>query len=182
MSTSAKVSAREKARAKMAEQREAQRARELATEKDLATLLSADDGIAKARDTQDAAVARAQAVYDKACAAAREAFESATATARADQAAAAHAMKQRGDTIATIAALAEMSARDVTALIKTHTTTPPDTQPGRGDGDSATDTTSPTPATSDDARPVGEALGGSDRDDTDSVAAGHPLVDAGVGA
>jgi len=48
MSTTAKkTTARDKARAKMAEQREAQRAREQATEKDLATLLSADDVIAK---------------------------------------------------------------------------------------------------------------------------------------
>ena len=121
MSTTAKkTSARDKARAKMAEQREAQRAREQATEKDLATLLSADDVIAKAREQQQAAIDKAQAVYDKACAAAQDMFELATVTARADQAAAAHAMKQRGDTIATIAELSEMSTRDVAALIKSH--------------------------------------------------------------
>lgn len=121
MSTTAKkTSARDKARAKMAEQREAQRAREQATEKDLATLLSADDVIAKAREQQQAAIDKAQSVYDKACAAAQNLFELATVTARADQAAAAYAMKQRGDTIATIADLSEMSTRDITALIKSH--------------------------------------------------------------
>lgn len=182
MSTSSKVSARDKARAKMAEQREAQRARDQATEKDLATLLSADDVIAKARDTQAAAVARAQAVYDKACGAAREAFDAATATARADQAAAAVAMKHRGDTIATIAALAEMSARDVTALIKTHTSTPPAAQTDSGDGDSGTDTPTPADADSESEASVGEALGEPGRDDTDPVTADQPLVDAGVPA
>ena len=69
-STGTKVSARSKAREKLAAAREAQRQREALAEANLATLLSADDVIAKARKTQQKAIDAAQATYDAAVAAA----------------------------------------------------------------------------------------------------------------
>lgn len=129
-STGTKVSARSKAREKLAAAREAQRQREALAEANLATLLSADDVIAKARTTQQKAIDAAQATYDAAVAAAGKVFESATAAARAEQAAAAAAMKDAGETIATIAELADVSPREVSALIREHN----DGRPAAGNG------------------------------------------------
>ncbi|GAA1890477.1 hypothetical protein [Williamsia serinedens] len=134
-STGTKVSARSKAREKLAAAREAQRQREALAEQNLATLLSADDVIAKARRTQQRAIDAAQASYDAAVAAAGKVFESATAAARAEQAAAAAAMKDAGETIATIAELADLSPREVSALIREHT----DGRPAAGDDTTSSD-------------------------------------------
>lgn len=111
MATTAKrVSARELARKKVAAQREAQRKRDKDNENDLAAILHAAG-----------AVPAAEAVRDKAIVAARDKFDRKVEAAHSRIGAALAAMRDRGESIATLAELTELSETEVRRLLKLHT-------------------------------------------------------------
>jgi hypothetical protein len=108
------VSAREIARKRVAAQREAQRRRDKDNETDLAAALAAAD-----------TVAAAEAVRDKAILAARSKCDDKIAGAHARMGAALAAIRDRGETVATLAELSDLTDGEVRRLIKLHTDTAP---------------------------------------------------------
>lgn len=143
--TDKKVSAREIARKRVAAQREAQRQRDKDNETDLANILAAAD-----------AVAAAEVVRDKAILAARSKCDEKIAGAHARMGAALAAIRDRGETVATLAELSDLSDGEVRRLIKLHTDT--DTAPAAPTEENV-GTTSAAPA---DAPPATPGAGGSD--------------------
>lgn len=107
--TAKKVSARERARAKVAEQREAQRRRDEANEKDLVAILKAGEVRESAADKRDRAIERAEQVY-------RDAVADAEATVTERVA----SMRARGESVAAIAGLTEISEPDVRKHLNAH--------------------------------------------------------------
>lgn len=144
--TDKKVSARELARKKVAAQREAQRQRDKDNENDLATVLQAGD-----------TVAAAEAVRDKAILAARSKCDDKIAGAHARMGAALAAIRDRGETIAALAELSDLTDPEVRRLLKLHNDTAAATGPA--DGASAAEASEPPVP----AQPAGhEQVGGSD--------------------
>lgn len=107
--TEKRMSARDLARKKVAAQREAQRLRDQANETDLATVLKAAE-----------AVPAAETVRDKAIAAAKTKCQSKVDEAHTRMGAALAAMRDRGETIAALAELADLPDTEVRRLIRLH--------------------------------------------------------------
>jgi hypothetical protein len=97
-----KISARERARQKLAAQREERRRRDEANEADLIEILKANESRDTAAAKRDAAIAKAEETY-------RDTVADIEATIGERLT----AMKERGETIADIAELAELSPADV---------------------------------------------------------------------
>ena len=104
-----KVSARERARQKVAAQREAQRQRDQLNEKDLAAVLKAAEEIPAAEEQLQTAIT-----------AARQRFDDKVAAANADMGTALSAMRDRGESVSDLAELTEFSEAEVRRLIKAH--------------------------------------------------------------
>ena len=104
-----KVSARERARQKVAAQREAQRQRDQLNEKDLAAVLKAAEEIPAAEEQLQSAIS-----------AARQRFDDKVAAANADMGTALSAMRERGETVSDLAELTDFSEAEVRRLIKAH--------------------------------------------------------------
>lgn len=130
--TDKKISARELARKKVAAQREAQRKRDKDNETDLAAILQAGD-----------AVAAAETVRDKAILAARSKCDDKIAGAHARMGAALAAIRDRGETVATLAELSDLSDGEVRRLIKLHTDTAPTPAVGDSAGEDAAEVSEP---------------------------------------
>ncbi|MCZ4553653.1 hypothetical protein [Gordonia rubripertincta] len=143
--TEKRVSAREIARKRVAAQREAQRRRDKDNETDLAAALAAAD-----------AVAAAEAVRDKAILAARSKCDDKIAGAHARMGAALAAIRDRGETVATLAELSDLTDGEVRRLIKLHTDTAP--TPAGHDSSGAAEVSAP-PA---DPQPSAPQASGSD--------------------
>lgn len=145
--TDKKVSARELARKKVAAQRETQRQRDKDNETDLATVIQAGD-----------TVAAAEAVRDKAILAARSKCDDKIAGAHARMGAALTAIRDRGETIAALAELSDLTDGEVRRLIKLHTDTAPNPAGSDSSGEGAAEVNEP-PA---DTQPSAAEAGGPD--------------------
>lgn len=115
-----KLTARERARQKVAVQREAQRARDEATEKDLTVILSAGGVRATAQLRREDAIAKARTRFDDAVARADTAFAAAVAKSETEIGGRLAAMKERGQTLGELAELTELSEAEVRRFIKEH--------------------------------------------------------------
>ena len=107
-----KMSARDRARQKVAAQREAQRHRDQLNEKDLAAVLKAAEEIPAAEEHLQSAIT-----------AARQRFDDKVAAANADMGTALAAMRDRGEAVSDLAELTELSEAEVRRLIKAHNNT-----------------------------------------------------------
>ncbi|MDF3285019.1 hypothetical protein [Gordonia sp. N1V] len=134
-----KLSARDRARKRIADKLAAERAKEAQNEADLAEVFKAVDSITALGVKRDTAIEKAETDYTQATAAARETMGARLA-----------AMRDRGETVAALVDLTGLTQSDISGLIKVHrattsapqgTATPPAPAPAKNGKSPATTTT-----------------------------------------
>lgn len=145
--TAKKVTARTKARQKIAAQREELLRRQKADEADLAEILKALDGQDGAADSRADSLMLAKTQYEAAVAKAHADYDAAVAESEEELGRRLAAMRSRGQSVADLAELTELSETDVRRHLKAHKDRQPDEATPSG-------TTTPSPAT---APPVSAA-------------------------
>lgn len=151
--TAKKVTARTKARQKIAAQREELIRRQKADEADLAEILKALDAQDGAADNRADALMLAKTQYEAAVAKAHADHDAAVAESEEELGRRLAAMRGRGQSVADLAVLTELSETDVRRHLKAHK----DRQP---DEAAPSDTSTPSPTPAPPAAEPSEALGG----------------------
>lgn len=124
--TAKKVTARTKARQKIAAQREELIRRQKADEADLAEILKALDAQDGAADNRADALMMAKTQYEAAVAKAHADYDAAVAQSEEELGRRLAAMRSRGQSVADLAALTELSETEVRRHLKAHKDRQPD--------------------------------------------------------